>query len=72
LRPAALIYIDGFTDTTLKYTGIYTYTIYISTLLKDTILESSHAFDIFCIGCEVTLRALCPDPSPFMFVGWAR
>jgi hypothetical protein len=32
LGPAALIYIDGFTDTTLKYTGTYIYTIYISTL----------------------------------------
>jgi hypothetical protein len=31
LGPAALIYIDGFTDTTLKYTGTYIYTIYIST-----------------------------------------
>jgi hypothetical protein len=31
LGPAALVYIDRFTDTTLKYTGTYIYTIYIST-----------------------------------------
>jgi hypothetical protein len=32
LGPAALVYIDRFTDTTLKYTGTYIYTIYISTV----------------------------------------